>query len=256
MKTSQLPDFSYEKKLWREGFRVVAGVDEVGRGCFAGPVVAAAVAFAPMANAKWQMLSGIRIDDSKKLTPGQREGAEGWIKENALTWGIGEASVATINRLGMAKATKMAFRRAIAQAQERLRYKDTNNILISQYPSIEYLLVDAFFIPNVPNLPTRRRKDKKGRYWKNPKGRQLAIINGDEISASIAAASIIAKVYRDKLMTNLSKQSNYKKYGWEKNKGYGTKEHQEAIKKYGITRLHRKQFVETFLNTFSSSPVQ
>ena len=220
----------------------MAGVDEVGRGCFAGPIVAAAVAFAPIANGKWLMVNkeGIKIDDSKKLTPRQRERANKWIKENALTWGIGEAPAGLINRIGMAKATKKAFRKAISEARKRLGGK------------IDFLLIDAFFVPYVPGLPTRRRKDKKGRFRKYPKGKQLAIVNGDEKSLTIGAASIIAKVYRDGLMLKLSKK--YKRYGWGRNKGYGTKEHQRAIKKYGITRLHRKQFVKSFLKNSSSSP--
>lgn len=140
-----------------------------------------------------------------------------------------------INRIGMAKATRKAFRRAISDARKRLA------------GVIDFLLADAFFIPFVPGLPTKRRKDEKGRFRKNPKGRQKAIIDGDQKSVSIAAASIIAKVYRDKLMLGLNKKSRYKKYGWGRNKGYGTKEHQLAIKKYGITRLHRKEFVKNFL---------
>jgi len=213
----------------------VAGVDEVGRGCFAGPIVAAAVAFAPIANGKWLMVNkeGIKIDDSKKLTPRQRERANKWIKENALTWGIGEAPAGLINRIGMAKATKKAFRKAISEARKRLGGK------------IDFLLIDAFFVPYVPGLPTRRRKDKKGRFRKYPKGRQLAIVNGDEKSLTIGAASITAKVYRDGLMLKLSKK--YKRYGWGRNKGYGTKEHQRAILKYGVTRYHRREFVKTFL---------
>lgn len=240
----EYPSFYFERRLWKKGYRVVAGVDEVGRGCFAGPIVAAAVAFAPMANGKWLMVNkeGIKINDSKKLTPRQRERANKWIKENALTWGIGEAPASLINRIDMAKATKKAFRKAISKARKRLGRK------------IDFLLIDAFFVPYVPGLPTRRRKDKKGRFRKYPKGRQLAIVNGDEKSLTIGAASIIAKVYRDKMMTNLSKQSKYKVYGWGRNKGYGTKEHQKAIKKEGITRYHRKAFVTTFLKNSSSSP--
>ena len=211
----------------------MAGVDEVGRGCFAGPVVAGAVIFAPMINAKCSMLNGVRIDDSKKLTPRQRERANKWIKENALTWGIGEAPASLINRIGMAKATKKAFRKAISEARRRLGRK------------IDFLLIDAFFVPYVPGLPTRRRKDKKGRFRKYPKGRQLAIVDGDEKSLKIGAASIIAKVCRDRLMLKLSKK--YKRYGWGRNKGYGTKEHQRAILKYGVTRYHRREFVKTFL---------
>ena len=240
MKTSQLPSFRYEKKLWKCGFKFVAGIDEVGRGCFAGPVVAATVVFRPQnPKSKFQIPNKVIINDSKKLSARQRERADGWIKENAFAWGIGEAPVAIINRLGMGKATKMAFRKAVLNVNNRLQSKSKSKI--------EYLLADAFFIPYVPGLPTRRRKDRNGRFKKNPKGRQQAIIDGDQKSFSIAAASIIAKVYRDRLMLNLSKQSGYKKYGWGRNKGYGTAEHREIILKYGITRYHRKQFVKNFI---------
>lgn len=231
MKKLKHPDFSFEKKLWERGLNIVAGVDEVGRGCFAGPVVAGCAIFSKSTI----IPENIVIDDSKKLSPTQRERGSTWIKENALTWGIGEVPTSIINRVGMAKATKMAFRKSVSEARKRFG------------KSIDYLLIDAFFIPYTRQLPTRRKKDGKGRYLKNPKGRQKAIINGDEKSLSIAAASIIAKVYRDKLMLKLSKNVKFKKYGWGRNKGYGTKEHQLAIKAYGITRYHRKEFVKNFL---------
>jgi ribonuclease HII len=238
----KLPNFRFEKKLWRKHYKIIAGVDEVGRGCFAGPVVAAAVAFAPMTNLQFTIYNEkgqkIIIDDSKRLTTRQRERAEKWIKENALSWGIGEVSATLINRSGMAKATKAAFRKAIKAANLKLKMKNFK---------LDFLLADAFFVSYVPGLPTKRRKNKKGRFYKKARGRQMAIIDGDQKSISIAAASIIAKVYRDKLMLRLSKKLRFKKYGWGRNKGYGTKEHQKAIKKYGITRYHRKQFVETFL---------
>ncbi len=221
MKTS---NFSFENKLWKLGYKVVAGVDEVGRGCFAGPVVAGCVVFPKILNTRYHI--PVRIDDSKKLSPRQREKAAEWIKRNALSWGIGESSTALINRIGMGKATKAAFRKAIAAANKEVgKWKKSH---------IDFLLIDAFYIPYVKGL---RRKNQK------------AIINGDEKSISIAAASIIAKVYRDNLMRKLqnSKNPKFKVYGWGRNKGYGTREHQNAIKKYGITRYHRKQFVETFL---------
>lgn len=224
------PNFRFEKRFWKR-FKFVAGVDEVGRGSFAGPVVAGCVVFSK----KTKVPSEIRVDDSKRVSPKKREDASIWIKENALSWGIGEVPTSVINRLGMAKATKMAFRKAISQARGKLGN------------SIDYLLVDAFFIPYVRHLPVRRRKDKKGRYIRNPKGRQKAIIDGDQKSFSIAAASIIAKVYRDRLMLRLSKNPKFRKYGWGRNKGYGTAEHQLAIKRYGITRYHRKSFVRKFV---------
>ena len=224
------PDLRFEKKLWRRNYSFIAGVDEVGRGSFAGPVVAGCVVFSKDV----KIPQGISVNDSKKVSPRKREQAAVWIKENSLAWGIGESPATSINQIGMAKATKRAFRKAISEARKRLGRP------------IDYLLIDAFFIPFVSGLPAKRRKDSKGRFRKNPKGRQKAIIDGDEKSLTIGAASIIAKVYRDKLMLALSKIPKLKKYGWSKNKGYGTKNHQRAIKKYGITRYHRKQFVETF----------
>lgn len=189
---------------------MIAGVDEVGRGCFAGPVVAGCVAF-------WQIPNNIKINDSKKLNPKQRERAAFWIKRNALCYGIGKASVAEINKLGIKKASEIAFRRAIKNCNKR----------------IDYLLIDAFYIPYIKGL---RRKNQK------------PIIKGDNKSVSIAAASIIAKVYRDKLMTKLAQNPKYKKYNWDKNKGYGTLAHRKAIQNNGISRMHRKKFVETFLS--------
>jgi len=227
----KLPSFWYEKKIWKKGYKTVAGTDEVGRGCFAGPVIAAAVVFSSTLNTKYEIPDTVVIDDSKRMRPKEREKSADWIKKNALGWGIGEVPVSDINRLGMAKATKKAFRRAVSAVRKRLNKR------------IDYLLIDAFFIPYIPGLPTRRKKTR----------RQLPIVDGDQKSISIASASIIAKVYRDKLMTSLSKQSTrnaaiqYKVYGWGRNKGYGTKEHQRAILRYGITRYHRKVFVKTFL---------
>ena len=266
-----LPDFSFEKKLYKKGYKIIAGVDEVGKGCFAGPIVTGCVIFPPgvlphsvgpvgsssrstfLASAAGAQRDSLRsrhplmipreiiINDSKKMRPKQREIVDKWIRENALSWGIGEIGAGKINKYGMGKATKMAFRKSISEARKRLG------------KPIDYLLSDAFFISFVPGLPARRRKNKKGRYYKKATGRQLAIINGDEKSVSIAAASIIAKVYRDRLMMGLGKRPKYRKYGWGRNKGYGTRQHQNAIKKYGLTRQHRKQFVATWLNNSSSS---
>ncbi|OGM10954.1 hypothetical protein A2Z22_03750 [Candidatus Woesebacteria bacterium RBG_16_34_12] len=238
-KIEAYPNFSYEKKLWNRGYRNVAGMDEVGRGCFAGPIVCGSVVFSSnflITNSKFQ----IKIDDSKKLTPRQREIADEWIRESAVCWGVGKASVSEINKYGLSKATASAFRRSLVDAKKR------------GSDSIDYLLIDAFYIPYVRGYPKGKFEGKKGS--KKPKifingSKQLAVVNGDEKSISIAAASIIAKVYRDNLMIDLSKKSKYKKYKWRKNKGYGTKEHQKAIKKYGTTRHHRKKFVETFLNS-------
>lgn len=219
----KFPNFAIERLVWRKGFKVVAGADEVGRGAWVGPVVASAVAFAPIFNfqfARKAMQSifkqqNIRVDDSKKLSVLQREKAEKWIKENALSWGIGEVSASVVNKIGISKASNKAFRAALV---------DLNKKLKSQ--KVDFLLIDAFYLPFTKGI---RRKN------------QLAIIDGDAKSFSIATSSIIAKVQRDKIMQNFARK--HPMYSWEKNKGYGTKKHQEAIRKYGLTRLHRKSFV-------------
>lgn len=226
------PSFYYEKKLWKNGLSFIAGLDEVGRGCFAGSVVAGSVVFEPGK----KIPDEITINDSKKLSAKVREQLDKWIKENALTWGVGEASVAMINRSGMTKATNYAFRKAIKRATGRIDDR------------IEYLLIDAFYIPYTRNFPVVRKNDKLLENIFDGNSRQMAIKKGDSKSTSIAAASIIAKVYRDKRMKRLAKKKDFKVYKWEKNKGYGTKEHREAIVKFGTTKHHRQQFVNTLLS--------
>lgn len=208
---SQMPDFGFEKKLWKKGFSMIGGVDEVGRGCLAGPVFAGCVVFKNQ-----ELIRDIKINDSKKLKPHEREIANVWIKENCLSYGIGMATVSEINKQGIVKATEKAFRRAIMDCELK----------------IEYLLIDAFYVPYVKGLS---------------KINQKPIIKGDNISISIAAASITAKVERDKLMLRLSKNKSYLGYGWGRNKGYGTREHQKAIKDFGLTKYHRTQFVRAFI---------
>ena len=200
-----MPDFSLEKQIWDQNYKIIAGCDEVGRGSFAGPVVAATVVFAPISN------QTPKINDSKKLTQKQREIADKWIKQNSLAWGIGQANVNFINHYGIVKATNFAFRQAIKNTKIQ----------------IDYLLIDAFYIPYVRGVGLKR---------------QRAIVKGDAKSISIAAASIIAKVYRDNLMVNLAK--SHKNYNWESNKGYGTKYHRQAISKYGPTKYHRELWLD------------
>jgi len=211
------PNFFFENKLWKKRYEIIAGLDEVGRGSFAGPVVTACVVF----EKGLVVPKDVRIDDSKKLTALQRIKANKWIRSNSFGWGIGETSVSLINKSGIQKATNRAFRMAITKTRQKIGRP------------IDYLLVDVFSIPNVPCLPAKRKR------------RQLPIIKGDNKSLSIAAASIIAKVYRDNLMQKLSKK--YPEYLWDSNKGYGTKNHQDAILKFGSTRYHRKKYVETWL---------
>lgn len=201
-----IPTLNIEKLLWNSGYNYVAGLDEVGRGCFAGPVCVGAVIF-PKGS---PLIDGLA--DSKLLPPRRREKLSKEIKKRALGWSVAEISVTSINKVGIGKATQMAFRKAIK--------------LLGQSP--DFILIDAFYIKHL------NRK------------RQKAVKDGDTICASISAASIIAKVYRDKLMRKLGKI--YPQYGFSKHKGYGTKKHQEAIKKYGLSQIHRMSFnLEKFL---------
>lgn len=195
-----LATLEVEEKLWQKGYRKICGLDEVGRGCFAGPVVVGAVILPQ------DIVLPEGIADSKLLTPKQRERLSEEIKRVAFAWSVAEISVAHINKLGIGKATQMAFRKAI------------KNLSVQA----DFVIIDAFYVKHLS-----RRK-------------QLPIVHGDRISASIAAASIIAKVYRDKLMQNLHQK--YPHYNWSQNKGYGTKDHREAIKRHGLCRLHRKSF--------------
>jgi len=240
------PDFNYERQFWRKGFSVVIGIDEVGRGCFAGPVVAAAVAFAPISNLKLK-IENLGINDSKLLKPKEREQLAYEIKKYALAWDVTEVGVSVINRIGIGRATQKAMRKAvgdIARLKKKKTKKQYSNIAIQQYTNL-FVLVDGFHIRYLRGFGLRNQK---------------AIKKGDQKSISIAAASILAKVYRDKLMQRLSKKypryewgrnkqslfraTNKDIYGWARNKGYGTKEHQKAIKEYGLTRYHRKEFVK------------
>ena len=140
------PDFSFEKRLWKKGFDNVAGIDEVGRGCFAGPVVAGCVVFEKGIN----IPDDIYINDSKKVTPKRRSIADEWIKENALCWGIGEVSAVYINRLGISKSTQIAFRKAVTSANTRMNIR------------IQYLLIDAFYIPYIRGYPAVNKSTRKG----------------------------------------------------------------------------------------------
>lgn len=194
------PTLDLETKLWNKGYTRVCGLDEVGRGSFAGPICVGAVIFPQ----DIQLIEGLA--DSKLLKPRQRESLAKDIKSQALGWAVSEIGVAAINKVGIGKASQMAFRKAL-------------RILSIQ---ADFVLIDAFYI---------RYLNRK---------RQKAVKDGDTICASISAASIIAKVYRDKLMKKLSKK--YPKYGFGKHKGYGTKLHQEAIKNSGLSKIHRRSF--------------
>ncbi len=201
-----------EQKLWNKGFKLVCGVDEVGRGCFAGPVVAGAVIF------DQDCVFPKGIADSKLLKPKSRELLSRKIQECAKAWAVGEISVRDINKYGIGKATQMAFRKALKN--------------LSTTP--DFVIIDAFSNFNEVKISSSAYIGHLNRKKQQP------IKGGDRISVSIAAASIIAKVYRDKLMRSYHKK--YPAYHFAKHKGYGTKLHQQAIYKHGLTKLHRTSF--------------
>lgn len=195
------PTLKEEKDLWDLGYNFVAGIDEVGRGAWAGPVVAAAVVFPRDVKPP----NGLR--DSKLLTARKREELEVIIKSLTQNWAIAEICVKTINRVGIGKAAKYAMRKAIR------RLKVTPDFHLIDYYTLDYI----------------------------PKAKQMGIKSGDQLCASIAAASILAKVYRDKLMLELHQEN--KDYLFCDNVGYGTSYHRKAIKKYGLCKYHRLSFI-------------
>jgi ribonuclease HII len=200
---------NFERVLWKSGIRAIAGVDEVGMGPLAGPVVAAAVIFPPNTE-----LAG--IDDSKALEPEQRTKLAGMIRQSGAAIGLGSAEVGEIDRLNIYQAGLLAMRRAI----EALPLTP------------EHVLVDARVIPGV-SVP------------------QNAFHKGDGLNFSIAAASIIAKTNRDRLMEDLENQ--YPGYGFAQHKGYSTPEHQKAIRELGPCPIHRLsfQFIRELCGEFS-----
>ena len=178
--------------------KIIAGVDEVGRGSLIGPVYAAAVILNKSINKKL-------LKDSKSLTKSKREILSKYIKKNSI-WSVGKASVKEIEKINILQASLLAMKRAIKKLKKK--------------PSL--VLIDGNKLPELNNYNLK------------------SIIKGDQKIPSISAASIIAKVTRDKVITNLGKK--FKGYHWEQNYGYGTKQHLNAIKKFGITNQHRKTF--------------
>tara|TARA_Y100000590_G_scaffold437658_1_gene559547 strand:+ start:3107 stop:3679 length:573 start_codon:yes stop_codon:yes gene_type:complete len=178
--------------------KIVAGVDEVGRGSLVGPVYAAAVILNNKVDKK-------KIKDSKKLSKKKRETMNNYLKKNCI-WAIGSASLKEIEKHNILNASLLAMKRAIKK--------------LKQKPEI--VLIDGNKLPRINKYKLKN------------------IIKGDEKIPEISAASIIAKVSRDRLVAKMSKK--YKNYYWNKNSGYGTKDHIKAIKKFGITKYHRKTF--------------
>ena len=178
--------------------KIIAGVDEVGRGSLVGPVYAAAVILNKKVDRK-------KIKDSKKISKKKREIMNNYLKKNSV-WSIGSASLKEIDKLNMLNASLLAMKRAV----KKLKKKP------------EIVLIDGNKLPKIYNYKLKN------------------IIKGDEKIPEISAASIIAKVSRDRLVSRLSKK--FKNYYWEKNSGYGTKDHIRAIRKFGVTKYHRKTF--------------
>ncbi|MBU2592315.1 MAG: ribonuclease HII [Patescibacteria group bacterium] len=214
------PNFEEEKKLIENNF-LVFGIDEVGRGALAGPVAAAAVVFDPFSNGKLEtFLQQKGVNDSKMISAVKRVKLSKLIKRCSLSWGVGLSTAGEIDKKGIIWATCKAMRTAVLAAIQK-----TN---LERKP---FLLIDALRVKYVPGVGLANQK---------------AIIRGDQKSLSIAAASIVAKVYRDSLMANLSERFPfYSNFGWKRNKGYGTKLHREAIIHFGKTRYHRESFIKS-----------
>ena len=198
--------FEIEENLLEKGFKNIVGLDEVGRGPLAGNVVCCGVI---MPLEKKFRIEGIQ--DSKKLTEKRREYLAEKIKEVAINYAICELSPEEIDKINILNATKKAMLECVQKLQTRA----------------DYLLIDGNFLLNTNLL-------------------QECIVHGDAKSYSIAAASILAKVYRDNQMKEYAKI--YPEYAFEKHKGYGTKLHIEAIKKYGLCKIHRKTFTKKLLD--------
>ncbi len=198
-----LPTLEIEEVLWQNGYQRIAGIDEAGRGPLAGPVVAAAVIFAPGVT-----VPGVR--DSKQLTEKQRETLFEDIVQSCLAYGIGVVEPADIDRLNIRQATFLAMRKALGAMKI----------------TPDYLLVDGEELPN-SLYP------------------QEAIVGGDDKSFTIAAASILAKVTRDRMMKMYHEQ--FPQYHFDRHKGYGTQLHREMILRYGPSPIHRRSFLKKLL---------
>ena len=195
---------THERRLWDSGRSFIAGVDEVGRGPLAGPVVAAAVILP-------RDFDVLGIDDSKKLSPKKREELSAVIKEKALAWSVGWVGPERIDEINILEATKEAMTQAVQG--------------LSLQP--DHVLIDGNFTVRALALP------------------QTAIVKGDANSTSIAAASILAKVTRDRYMEEMD--AVYPGYAFASNKGYGTKAHYDGLKAQGPTPIHRKTFISDYL---------
>ena len=201
-----------ETSLHKEGYRFVAGVDEVGRGPLAGPVVTAAVVLP-------EDFDVLGVDDSKKLSEKRREELYDQILDRCLAYGIGMANHEVIDEINILQATKKAMKDAITACDLQLRVKEGG----AADAHIDFVLIDAVTLEGL---------DKP----------QHAVVKGDAKVLAIAAASIVAKVTRDRLMIEYAKE--YPWYAFEKNKGYGTAAHYEGIRAHGTCPIHRMTFLK------------
>ena len=218
MKTNiSIPTFELEQPLWARGHTVI-GIDEVGRGCLAGPMVLGAACFQILTDEQQTELLSMGIRDSKKLSEQKRVNITNALAAASFITHTVSVSVPTINSIGIMNA----WRLGIVKLVELCRLDFPDNPFT--------LLVDG---PDVKEIPYKEEV------------MTIPVVKGDAKSVAIAAASIIAKVTRDNFMTGLSR--NYPVYEWHRNKGYGTKEHRTAIKEHGITPWHRLLFVRSTL---------
>ncbi len=223
------PDTVFEDRGYGKGFKHVAGLDEVGRGPWAGPVVAAAVV----------MPRGVmhpEIRDSKLLPRGKREELAQWVKGEAIAWAIGVVGPEEIDRINILRASLMAMSVAFGRLN----------------PRPDLLLIDGSHTIPLPFLLEQQNDDEEGSIRRQSRRsrifapmlsglpRQTAIVKGDAVCHSIAAASIIAKVARDRIMEEMDEL--YPDYGFGKHKGYGSESHAEALKRLGPSPIHRKSF--------------
>jgi ribonuclease HII len=197
-----------EREVWASGARRVAGVDEVGRGPLFGPVTAAAVILPAEFAEKPDRLCGLK--DSKQLKEADRERLVVEIRSVALAWAVAEVDVATIDRLNIREATRLAMRQALAELQATAR--------------VDFALVDGNCAVDVTGLGCGQR----------------TVVSGDARSVSIAAASVVAKVHRDALLRQMD--TEFPGYGLARHKGYGTPEHLAALRRLGPTSEHRLSF--------------
>lgn len=218
----QLPTLQYEQNLWNQGYTVV-GIDEVGRGAFAGPIYVSAVAFTPTQDStEINRLCTLGINDSKKLTPAKRTELNNLLSSENIVTATAQNSSTIINTYGIMHALNQAIMQVISEIQHKLSQKRLA------------ILLDGTNIPS----------DIK----RTPYPHQ-AIPKGDSLSLSIAAASIMAKVARDKYMTQLGEE--YPHYNWGENKGYGTLDHREAIIKHGACTHHRILYLRKLKGTLN-----